>query len=349
MIVLNTVVLALVATGAWWLTGIDKTAGGESKRSRHFTRALRCVAVLFLAAVFIWFVEQPGMGFAGIPFLIIIPVSIALLLRSSVSELFTHGFLRFLDPALHDDRPLDPGKSRRYQDAIARLIQNGQRDEAIKLCEELKLSGEVDLVTLENTLEFLGVKQDRAQMPKPLAQAARLRAEGKFAEAEQRLKSLLAQNPADAGAAMMLMRLFTQDLRQPGKAHEILRQLEKQPHVSASHVEFARRSIDEWSRPMPEKTEVAAPPESVEELLAQGFLGTAIERLEEQIKAQPQDFALRLKLAEIHAVRCKDFQRAEKIIRQMETSSNFSPPQTESARAKLKEWRAAAGSQHGMA
>ena len=180
-------------------------------------------------------------------------------------------------------------------------------------------------------------------------QAARLRAEGKFAEAEQRLKSLLAQNPADAGAAMMLMRLFAQDLRQPGRAHEVLRQLEKQPHVAASHLEFARRSIDEWSRPKPEKTEVAAPPESVEELLAQGFLGTAIERLEEQIKAQPQDFALRLKLAEIHAVRCKDFQRAEKMIRQMETSSIFSPPQTESARAKLKEWCAAAGNQHGMA
>ncbi len=248
MIVLNIVVLALVAVGAWWLTGIDKTVSSESKRNRHLTRALRCVAVLFLAAVFVWFVEQPGMGFAGIPFLIIIPVSIALLLRSSVSELFTHGFLRFMDPALHDDRPLDPGKGRRYQDAIARLIQNGQRDEAIRFCEELKLSGEVDLVTLENTLEFLGVPQVNSKPENPLTQAAQLRAQGKFAETEKLLKSLLAKNPADADAAMMLMRLFAQDLRQPGRAHEVLRQLEKQPQVAASHVEFARRSIEEWSR-----------------------------------------------------------------------------------------------------
>src|ERR1017187_8999910 len=87
IILLNIGVLALVAWGAWWLTGIDKTVSGESKSSHHFTRALRCIAVLFLAAVFIWFVEQPGMGYGGIPFLIIIPLSIAIVLRSAVSEL----------------------------------------------------------------------------------------------------------------------------------------------------------------------------------------------------------------------------------------------------------------------
>ena len=34
-------VLAAVAGGTWWLTGIDKTPGGESKRNHHLTRALR--------------------------------------------------------------------------------------------------------------------------------------------------------------------------------------------------------------------------------------------------------------------------------------------------------------------
>jgi thioredoxin-like negative regulator of GroEL len=348
MVFLNIGVLALVAGGSWWLTGIDKTAGGESKRGRHFTRALRCVAVLFLAAVFVWFVEQPGIGFAGIPFLIIIPVSIALILRSSLSELFTHGFLRLMDPALHDDRPLDLGKSRRYQDAIARLIQNGRREAAIKLCEELKQSGEVDLVTLENTLEFLGVPQN-TKRENPLTEAARFRAQGQFAGAEQLLKSLLAKNPADVGAAMMLMRLYAQDWRQPGRAHEVLRALEKQPHVPASHLEFAHRSIDEWSRPEPATVETAAQPEikSVDDLLAQGFLGSAIERLEAQIKAQPQDFDLQLKLAEVYAVKCRNLPRAEKIIRQLEP--NFSPQQIESARAKLADWRSAAGNQSGPA
>jgi tetratricopeptide (TPR) repeat protein len=351
MILLNIGVLAGTALGTWWLTGIDKTVSGESKRDRHLTRAVRCVAVSFLAAVYVWFVEQPGMGFAGIPFLLIIPVSIALILRSSVSELFTHGFIRFLDPTLHDDREFDLNKARRYQDTIAHLIHNGHRDEAIKLCEELKQSGELDIVTLENTLEFLGVKQNRAHVSKPLAEVRQLRLEGKFAEAEQRLKVMLAENPNHLEAALLLVRLYAQDLRRPSQAHEVLHALEKQPHVSAAHVEFARRSVDEWSRPRPAQIATAAPPaaESIDELLAQGFFGSAIERLEEQVKAQPQDFEPRLKLAEVFAVNCKDLQRAEKIIRQLDTADGFSPQQIESARTKLAGWRSAANHRPGMA
>jgi tetratricopeptide (TPR) repeat protein len=343
MILLNIGVLALVAGGAWWLTGFDKTAGGESKRTHYASRTLRCVIILWLAGVFLWFIEQRGGELGGVVLLLIIPPSLALLLRSSLAELFTHGILRLIDPTLHDDRLPDPGKSRRYLDTIAHLIQNGRRDEAVKLCEELKQSGEVDLVTLETTLEFLGVKQERALVPKPLAEAGRLRSQGKFAEAEQLLKLLLASKPENLEAAMMLVRLYAQDLRQPGRAHEVLRQLEKQPRISAGHIEFARRSIDEWSRPRPGKTEPVVPSRaaSVDELLAQGFFGTAIELLDEKIKAQPQDFELRLKLAEVHAVHCNNFQLAEKIIRQMAAGSNFTPQQIELAGAKFKEWREA--------
>ena len=349
MILLNIGVLALVAGGAWWLTACDKTAGGESKRTHYFFRTIRCIAIVWLAGVFLWFMEDRGGGYGGIALLLIIPPALALLLRSAIAEVFTQGFLRLLDPTLHDDRPFDPGKSRRYMDTIAHLIKNDRRDEAVKLCEELQRSGEVDVVTLENTLEFLGVKQERMQTPRPLAVAAELRAQGKFAEAERLLQPLLAKNPADTGAAMMLIRLYAQDLGQPGKAREVLGQLEKQPHVAASHVEFARRSIDDWSRQKPEKAEIATQPESVDELLAQGFFGSAIERLEEKIKAEPQDFELRLKLAEVHAVHCKNFQRAEKIISQMQAVANLSPSQLASAWAKLKEWSAAADNPHGMA
>jgi tetratricopeptide (TPR) repeat protein len=338
MIFLNIGILAVIALGVWWLTGIDKNVSGESKRDRHFSRALRCGAVVFLVAAFLWLVEG-DMGYGGIPLLLIIPVSIALLLRSSLSELFAGGFLQLIDPTIHDDREFDLKRNARYLNTIAYIIHNGRKDDAIKLCEELKKSGEVDIVTLEATLEFLGVKPERAQTPKPLAEAARLRAEGKFSEAEQLLKSLLAKNPADTGAAMMLMRVHAEDLRQPGKAHEVLHALEKQPHVDAGHVEFARRSIGEWSRPKAVKTEAAAPPESVDELLAQKLFGTAIDLLEEKIKTQPQDFDLRLKLAEVHAAHCKNFRRAEKIISEME--ADCSPQQVASARAQLKAWRAA--------
>ena len=342
IIILNIGVLVLAAGGAWWLTGLDKTPGGESKRTHYGSRIIRCAAIVWLVGVFLWFAEGGG-GYGGVVLLLIVPLSIALVLRSSISELLTHGFLKLVDPTLHDSRPLDREKSRRDQDAIAHLIKNGRRDEAIKLCEQLKQSGEVDILTLETTLEFLGVKQERAKISNPLNEAAHLRAQGKFAEAERLLKSLLTKNPSDTGAAIMLMRLFAQDLRQPGRAHEVLRALEKQPHVSASHIEFARRSIDDWSKAKPEKIEMAALPKakSVDELLAQKFFGSAIERLEEKITAQPQDLELRLKLAEVHAVHCKNFQRAEKIISQLEV--DFSPQQIEAARAKLKDWRAGGG------
>jgi len=337
-------VLAAVAGGTWWLTGIDKTPGGESKRNHHLTRALRCVAVVFLVAIFLGTLGAGGLGVGSIPTLIIAPVGIALVLRSSLSELFTHGFLGLLDPALYDHRQLDPKKAQRYRDAIAHLIHHGHREEAIKLCEELKQSGEVDIGTLESTLEFLGVKPARAPA-KPLVEAARLRTEGDFAGAEELLRSLLLKNPADNAAAIMLMRLYAQDLRHPGRAQEVLHELEKQPHVPASHLEFARRSIAEWSHPPPAVAEPASPPEpvSLDELLARGGFGMAVEMLEQRLQTQPDNVELQLKLAEVHAVHCKNLSQAEKIIGRLERAPYCRPEQSALARSKLASWRALAG------
>jgi len=105
-------VLAVVALGTWLLTGFDKSPGGESKRDHHLTRALRTVGVVFLLAMFILAMGgNPGMG--GIPFLIIIPMAIAIILRSSLSEVFAHGFLGLIDPELRDQRKFDPKKAQR--------------------------------------------------------------------------------------------------------------------------------------------------------------------------------------------------------------------------------------------
>jgi hypothetical protein len=341
IIILNIGILALVAGGAWWLTGLDKTAGGESKRTHYFPRTLRSVAIIWLAGVFLWFCEQPGGGYGGVVLLLIIPPSLALLLRSSLAELLTHGFLRFVDPTLHDRRPHDPGKNQRYLDTIAHLIKSGRRDEAVQLGKEFQRSGEVDIVALENLLEFHGLKPARTRISTPLVQAARLRADGNFAAAETLLKSLLAKNPADADAAMMLMRLCAEDLRQPGRAHEILRALEKNPHVARGLVEFARRSIDDWNRPKSEAKAlvVTTKVESIDDLLAHGAFGTAIERLEEEIILQPQNFELRVKLAEVHAVHCNNVQRAEKIVRQMELDPDLNQQQIAVARMKLRQWQ----------
>lgn len=336
---LNLAVLAVIGAMTWWLTGLDKTAGGESKRSHYFTRTLRCLGVVFLFACMLGLAQLPGIGIGGMPVLIIFPVGIALLLRSSIAELFTHGFLRMIDPAHYDSRELDPKKAQRYQDAIAHLIHHGKEAEAIKLCEELKRSGEVDAITLAHTLEFLGVKQERRQTS-PQLEAVRLRVQGKFTEAEKLLKSLLAKKPADGATAIMLMRLYAEDLKQSERAYDMLRALEKQSHADPNHVEFARRSLPEWCRPKPVSPEAPAPPEvaTVEELLARGGVGSAIEKMEAQIAAQPRDFELQFRLAEIYAVYSHNFLKAEKMISQLERTSDGTPEQLALARAQLSAW-----------
>ena len=338
MIAINLITLALIGLGVWWLTGIDKTWDGQSKRGRHFTRALRTIAVVFLFFILLQAAEGGG-GAETVPLLLIIPVGIALILRSSLSEVFAGGFLRLVDPSLHDTREIDPKCAQRHRDNIAYLIHHGKRDEAVKLCEELKQNGELDEVTLAHTLEFLGVKQDFGKVTDPLHEAGRLRAQGQFTQAEAFLKARLLKHPADSGAALMLMRVYAEDLRQPEAAAKVLAMLEKNPHTPADHLVFARRSLAGWNRPKPKAPAEAVLPDSLEDMLAKGFFGSAIELLEEKIKAQPQDLALRLKLAEIHAVYCNNIPRAEKIIRQLAAEKSFSPAQISSAEAKLKEWR----------
>ena len=144
----------------------------------------------------------------------------------------------------------------------------------------------------------------------------------------------------------MLMRIYAQDLRQPAPSQKILEALEKQPHVSRAHLDFARRSIAEWSQGKPRPETIVAPPESIEELLAQGYFGTAIEILEQKIEEQPRDLDLKLKLAEVYSQHCGDVHRAEKIVQQIETSPGFTPEQVQSAQTKLGEWRKARPHRH---
>ena len=141
---------------------------------------------------------------------------------------------------------------------------------------------------------------------------------------------------------MMLMRLYVQDVRRSDKAAKVLRSLEQQPHIPSAHLEYARyarRSIVEGRQRNPKPAAVALP-ESVDELLAGGYLGTAIGMLEGKIKERPADFGLWLKLAEAHGRHAGDLRRAEKIVRQIESNRSFSAEQCQIAQARLKEWRA---------
>jgi hypothetical protein len=80
---------------------------------------------------------------------------------------------------------------------------------------------------------------------------------------------------------------------------------------------------------------------SAAELLAGGYLGTAIEVLEARLKEQPGDFGAWLSLAEAYGHYCRNPKRAGEIVADMEASARFTSEQISQAQTKLGEWRAA--------
>lgn len=338
IILINILVLAVLTVAIWFLTGFEKTFSGESLRDHHFARMLRTGVVMFLIAFGLIIAEDRQSGYIGVGYLLVVPMGIAVLLRGCITEIFAGAFLRMADPMMSDKGPFDPKKSQRYMDTVAHLARTGQRDQAIKLCEEFKRTGEVDQTTVDNMLEFLGVQQDHSRVRDPIAQARQLRAEGRFAEAEQSLRAMFVKKPDNFEAALLLIRIYMENLQQPAKAQEILTQLEAQRHISPALLDIARNTIQQGCPPLDAAAE-AAHPKTVEEALARGGVGTAIAMLEEQIKQDPKDFSVRLQLMELQAKRCNNIPRAEKILKELENSSLFTPQQTGEARAQLRQWR----------
>jgi len=337
MILLNIMLLALAATAIWWLSGFDSKVTGENKKADLRRRVARCAATVLLVGI-LFEPNAVRAGYAFIPLLIIVPPALGLLWCGCLGELFARGFHRLIDHP--DNREFDPSQSARDLDMVASLLKNGRHEEAAQLCEALKKSGDANILVLETMLARSGIHFESGRKPRPLTEAYRLRAEGKLGEAETILKSLLAENPSNVDAALMLMRLYVRDLRRSDKAAEVLRSLEKQPHIPSAHLEFARRSIVEWGQRKSAPAAVILP-ESVDELLACGYLGTAIEILERKIKEQPDDFDLWLKLAEAHGLHSGNMHRAEKIVQKIENNRAFSAEQIQAAKDRLKEWREA--------
>jgi tetratricopeptide (TPR) repeat protein len=98
-------------------------------------------------------------------------------------------------------------------------------------------------------------QKSRLTKSKPLVEAHRYRSEGRFRAAESCLEQWLRKNPEDLAAALLLMRVLTQDLKRKEKAERLLARLEDRPFVSNAFVEFARRSLDEWSQLPPSAPE----------------------------------------------------------------------------------------------
>ena len=333
-IVTTITAIVFTALAAWWLSGYDTKVTGENRQEDFIRRAARCGITFILLAVLCWL---PGV-MQALPMVLFIGGLLALVWCGCVVELFARWFHHLIDP--EDKREFDPDKHLRDLDQVASLIKHGRKEEAIQMCWALEESGEVSVLALETMLEHLGVKPGQARKPRPLVEAHRLRSEEHFPEAEAVLVSLLKENLANVDAAMMLMRLYAEDLHRPDQAKAVLQVLAAQPHVPSTHIDYARRSIAEWSRGKSGPEAVAAPPESMEELLAHGYFGTAIEILERKIKEQPRDFESRIKLAEIHGRHCGNIPQARKIVREIEINPGFTPEQIQTARTKLEEWKA---------
>jgi len=322
--------LVLVLATTWWLSGHDANLAGDNSARDILRRSIRC-GITFLLLIILLLLPY---SIASAPFVFAIGALLAIIWAGCVTELFSQGF-RGLIGFAGTDREFDEHASTRNLDELAELVRAGRHAEAAQLFEKCKASAGGNVVAMEALLDRAGIAREQFQRANPLRDAAQLQREGKFSEAEAALKSLLVENPAHIDAAIMLMRLYVCDLKQSGKAAEVLRALEKQPHISPAAVEYAQRSLHDWGRKKIEpKTEPL--PESVEELLQAGYYGTAIEMLEQKVAEQPDNFEAQLKLAEAHG-RSGNLPRAKKIIEQME--SRFSEEQIQIAKVKLDEWR----------
>lgn len=336
---INLLVAGFAGIVFWRLSDYDSKLAGESEKGGLWRRIIRCGVGLMLVEIGflgLWRYWRYGDRPAGWLY-IIICVSLTFIWIGCLTEFLAHIFSRLVDP--QDDREHNPRKEQELLDRIGDLIRSGRKKEAIELCRALKESDEVNRSTLELTLEYLGVPQDRGQKSGPLLEAHRLRVEGKYDEAESLLKSLWRGNPMNTEAAFMLMRLYAEDMKLQDKANEVLRSLEKQPHVSPAYIEFARRSIGEWQKPQPQKPPAEPAPETLDELLAQRYFGTAADILEQQVNEDPNNFDAWLRLIEVHGRYCANFQLAEKTLRRMERNPAFSPSQIEQAQNQLTEWK----------
>ena len=330
--ILNIILLTVAAAIAWLLSGFDSRVTGENEKADLIRRGIRCGLTVFLLEIFF---SLPYSIVSAPPMFLIVGL-LALIWTGCVTELGARCIHRLFDP--EDKREFDPNQSARHLDMVASLLKSGRHEEAAQLCATLKESGDANILVLETLLARSGIQFENDRKPKPLTEAYNLRSQGKFDEAAAVLNSMLAENPSNVDAALMLMRLYVQDLRRSDKAAEVLRALEKQPHIPPGHIDYAQRSIHDWGRKK-RAPEVVALPESVDELLACGYLGTAIEVLERKVKEQPQDFDSWLKLAEAHGLHSGNIHRAEKMVQKIESNGSFSAEQIRIAKDKLKEWR----------
>jgi hypothetical protein len=333
--------ILLVTAMGWWLSGFDSRLTGEDHRADFTRRAIRTAISCLLAMLAVL------VGGLAVPFFLMI----AVVWMSCVAELGARIFHRLVDP--DDDRKFDPQEIDRNLDRLGSLIKQGRINEALDLRKKLKDSSEGSHLALEATLHRLYQETlDSADKSPLLADVRQLIEHGEFESAESRLKQILASQPTNSAAMLLLMRMYAANLSRADKAQALLQPAQNQPQLHPAFAELARRSIEDWAaqgmrlahvetQSAPVAAQAPEPELSVDELLKTSQFSTAVERLEKSVAEGPRNFELWLKLAEVYAVYCADFHQAGKIIQKMERTALFSPDQIQQAKAKLREWQKA--------
>ena len=331
-------ILIVTAVG-WWLSGYDSNLTGEDYRADFARRGIRTLVTCLLVMMAVL-----AGGIAIFFFL-----GIALVWMTCVAELVARVFHRLVDP--DDNRKFDPKEIDRHLDRLGQFIKQGRHTEALDLCKQLQDSSDGSHLALEATLHRLYTETlDSADKSPLLADVRRFIENGEFDRAESRLKEILATQPSNPPATLLLMRMYAANCSRPDKALALLQPGANEPRVHPAFVELARRSINDWvaeklppASVEPQPAPAAVPPPepelSVEELLETSQFSTAVERLEKAVAEEPRNFGHWIKLAEVYAVHCADQNRAGKIIQKMERTAAFTPDEMAKAKVQLREWQ----------
>ena len=159
MFFVNIIMVAFASLTLWWLSGFDPKVTCENPQKDYLRRTGRCLATVIL----LWIFFDPNavrVGYAFIPLILIIPPSLGLLWCGCLAALFSRGCHRLIDHP--DDREFDPNQSARDLDMVASLLKNGRHEEAVQLCEELKKSGDANILVLETMLARAGIQQENS-------------------------------------------------------------------------------------------------------------------------------------------------------------------------------------------
>lgn len=337
--------IGIIMAMAWPLSAYDSRVTGEDPKADFLRRLTRCSITLGVLL----------MSLAAGPIRGYIFLAIGIGWASCGAEFGSRQIHKLFDP--EDKRDFDPKHAERGLEMLSKLVHEGHTRQALDWAQTLLRNAEASPDAVEAMVNHVYLDLlESTSSGAGFAEVQQLRQLGQFTEAETRLNEMIAAQPDNAAAMLLLMRMYSEDLNEPGRALALLQPAEKQPRLHPALVKYARKSIDQWSSAAFSKaaaervsasaastvtTAPAAIELSVDELLNLGQRARAIQRLERMIVEEPENFDAWLKLAEAHAVYCADLTQAGKVVRAMEVSGRFAPEQITEAKAKLKEWQMA--------